>query len=284
MHTSHDTPRSAASIEAVVSHSSCANVIDLLCTYRTALGLTNALPASRRLRWRWALRFVSLLRPTWGLQRFAVEHVRQRVEQLSRCYSVRLALGEDDSNEAHHREALERFAGSLPARPGPARRALLLLAIVLVAQLQVATTAIVSGEGGTFNQILAITDLNPSHASQTIDVLIHTSIAVLLDLIGGVALAVYLVLRPFVNGYRLKRLLFYEPGALRGSAARSPLGRAASELGVHEREVAMFGAIRHRARLGLDCVGGPTGTLVGATGLGAQFDPERPRRVARSGA
>jgi hypothetical protein len=105
MQSVHDIPAPAA-VAAVPR----ADAGDLLRAYRSALGLAGDLPPSRSVKRRWLLRLLTVLRPTWGLQRFAVEHVRRRVEQLSRCYCVRLALGEDDGNDAADREALERSA------------------------------------------------------------------------------------------------------------------------------------------------------------------------------
>lgn len=82
-----------------------ADTHDLLCAYRAALDLAADPPASRASRVALLTPVVNLGRPTWGLQRFLVEHIRQRLDALTRRYSLRLALGQDDGDDAQDREA-----------------------------------------------------------------------------------------------------------------------------------------------------------------------------------
>jgi hypothetical protein len=237
------TPTAAPPPEAVHPPVTRADVLPLLRRYRSALALAADLPPSRTARPRWWRDVLTTLRPRWGLHRFLVDHMRARTDQLTRRYCLRLSLGEEDGNDAQDREALERFASSLPAARGPVWMALPLLAIVAVAQLLVAWVGDLEGERETFERIATIVDLSPGHVTEAASALTSASLVVVLDLIGVITLSVYVVLRPFVFGFRLKRMLLAQPGALDGRHKASPLGQAASQLDVHGEETRLFAAL-----------------------------------------
>jgi hypothetical protein len=220
-----------------------ADVLPLLQSYRSALALAGDLPPSRTARPKWWRDVLTLLRPRWGLHRFLVDHMRARTDQLNRRYCLRLSLGEDDGDDARDREALEKFASSLPPARGAIWTALPLLAIVVVSQLLVAWVGDLEGEEETFEQIAGIVDLSPARLREAASALTEASWEVLIDLVGIVTLSTYVVLRPFVFGLRLKRMLLSQPGALSGRHERSPLGQVAMALDVHGQESRLFAAL-----------------------------------------
>jgi hypothetical protein len=218
-------------------------VLPLLRRYRSALALAADLPPSRTARPRWWRDVLTTLRPRWGLHRFLVDHMRARTDQLTRRYCLRLSLREDDGDDAQDREALEKFASSLPPPRGPIRVALPLLAIVVVSQLLVAWVGDLEGEGETFESIAGAASLSPSGIREAASALTAASLVVVIDLIGVITLSTYVVLRPFLFGFRLKRMLLAQPGALDGRNAASPLAHAAEALDVHGKESRLFEAL-----------------------------------------
>ena len=169
-----------------------------------------------------------------------VEHVRRRVDALDRRYCLRLAMGEDDGNDQHDREALARFAAWLPP-PRPRLWALLPVLLGLgLSQVLVAVFGNVPGEGETFSQVAKVVDLNPGHFNDAVDALIHSSFEVVLDLVVVVALSIYVVFRPFLTGFRVHRVIMNLPRVIRRRTGRWPLGRRATEIDVHARETALF--------------------------------------------
>nr|MDP8943262.1 hypothetical protein [Actinomycetota bacterium] len=212
-----------------------------------ALDLAASPPPPLVARWGWLTRLGALLRPAWGLQRFAVEHVRRRVDALDRRYCLRLAMGEDDGNDADDREALGRFAASLPP-PRPRLWALLPVLLVLaLSQVLVALFGNVPGERETFAQVAQVVDLNPGHFNDAVDALLHSSFEVVLDLVVVVTLSIYVVLRPLLTGYRVHRVIMNLPRVIRPRTGRWPLGRRATEIDVHARENALFETLAMRS-------------------------------------
>src|SRR5687768_9062319 len=108
----------AAAPPAPVHTAARAEVLPLLRSYRSALARAGDLPPSRTAKPRWWRGVLTPLRPRWGLNRFLVDHMRARTDQLNRRYCLRLSLGEEDGNDAQDREALEKFASSLPPPRG----------------------------------------------------------------------------------------------------------------------------------------------------------------------
>ena len=223
-----------------------ADVFELLRAYREALEIAAELPPSRLTPFRPLTRVVNWLRPSWGLQRFITEHTRHRLKALTRRYNLRLAL-QDDGNDAEALEAANRFTASLPDAPSKLRALLPLFAILAISQFLVTLFGDVGAktprEAETFKQLSVITNLNPAHFSDAVGTLLHTSLEVVLDLIAILALSVYIVFRPLVSGFQLKRMILNMPGAIHRGRSASPLGQRAQQLQVCEREKALFRAL-----------------------------------------
>ena len=234
-----------------------ADVHDLLCCYRDALELAADPPPSRHTPLAPLTLLLSRARPTWGLQRMVVEHIRGRIALIDRRYCLRLALGEEDPNDAEDREALARFGASLPPPRSRLWLALPLLAIITVSQVLLALL-LRSREGvaktaeGTLlpakvlDDLTQTADLNPAHFSETLNTLLHGSPKVTALAIGILTLSAYIVSRPVLPAFQLKRLIFGMPGAIGARVARSELGARAQRLAVHDEEVALFAKLGMR--------------------------------------
>ena len=230
-----------------------ADVDELLCRYRAALELAADPPPSRHTRFAALTRMLCRARPTWGLQRMAVEHIRGRIALLDRRYCLRLALGEQDPNDEQDRAALDLFGKSLP----PARSKLWVvapvLALITVSQLLLALLMRGRSSEGSLlpakiiNQLSTITaDVSPGNFTDTLDTLMHTSPKVTALAFGLLTLSAYLVWRPLLPAFAVKRMIFAMPGSIDGKVARSELGRCALELDVHGAEVELFAALGMR--------------------------------------
>jgi hypothetical protein len=227
-----------------------ADVDELLCCYRAALELAAEPPASRHTRFRPLTRMLCRARPTWGLQRMVVEHIRGRIALVDRRYCLRLALGEQDPNDEQDRAALALFAGSLPPPRSRLWIAAPVLALIAVSQLLLALLMRGKDNDGTLlpgkiiNQLATITsDLDPGHFSETLNTLMHTDAKVTALAVGLLTLSAYLVWRPLLPAFAVKRMIFAMPGSCPGRAARSELAQRAEQIGVHRAEVALFTAL-----------------------------------------
>lgn len=230
-----------------------ADVDDLLRCYRDALELAADPPPSRHTRFMPLTRLLCQTRPTWGLQRMVVEHIRGRIALIDRRYCLRLALGEDDPNDAEDREALTRFGSSLPPPSSRLWIALPLLAVIAVSQVLLALLLRNRKDASTaegqllpqkvIDDLVAALDLNPTHFSQTLNRLLHESPKVTALAFGILTLSVYIVWRPLIPAFRLKRIILGMPGAISKRVARSELGTRARRLALHDEEVALFAAL-----------------------------------------
>lgn len=234
-----------------------ADVDDLLCCYRQALELAADPPPSRRTPFKPLTRLLCRLRPQWGLQRMVVEHIRGRIALIDRRYCLRLALGEADSNDAEDREALARFASSLPPPRSRLWVVLPLLSVIAVSQLILALLlrnldGVAKDADGkplpqtVIDDLTKAIDLNPTHFSASLNTLLHGNPRISALAIGVLTLSVYLVWRPLLPAFRLKRIIFAMPGAISGRTERSELGAEAKRLAVHDEEVALFRALGMR--------------------------------------
>lgn len=221
-----------------------ADVTELLCAYREALELAADPPPSRTMRVKALTQLLCWLRPTWGLHRFVVDHVRGRVDTLIRRYCLRLALGETDDNDREELDALKSFASSLPP-PRPQWWALLpLFAVLLLSQVLVVLIGEFQEDKKVLSKVVGIVDLNPAHFNEAVDTLLHSDPAVNLDVMIIVTLAIYLVFRPVLPAFRLKRMILSLPDAVNPLQTRAPLAQRAQEIAVHKEEVALFQALR----------------------------------------
>ena len=231
-----------------------ADVAKLLGRYRAALELAAGPPPSRRTPSATLTALLCRARPKWGLQRMVVEHIRGRIALIDSRYCMRLALREDDPNDAEDRAALSQFAESLPRPRSKFWVALPLLAIIAVAQALVALLHQYQEQvkpGDTTlakitNRLIAAASLDPTQINDTLTQLLQSDPRVTGLAIGILTLSAYLVWRPLLPAVRLRRMILGMPGAIGTRAARSELGERAQRLGVHDEEVALFTALGMR--------------------------------------
>lgn len=230
-----------------------ADVGDLLCCYREALELAADPPPSRNTPFQMTTRMLSRARAIWGLQRMVVEQIRRRIALIDRRYCLRLALGERDPNDDEDRAALAMFAASLPPPRSRLWIAAPVLALITVSQVLLALVTRGKDNTGTLvpgkiiNELATIADLDPGHFTDTLSTLMHTSPKVTALAIGLLTFSAYIVWRPLVPAFRLKRVIFAMPGAISDRVARSELGVRARDIDVHRAEVELFAALGMRA-------------------------------------
>lgn len=226
----------------------------LLRCYRDAVELAAEPPPSRRTGFAPADRALARSRPIRGLERMVVEHIRARLALIDRRYARRLALGEHDPNDEEDRSTIALFVASLPAPRSRFWVVLPLLAVIAISQgllallLRSQDGVARSAEGRllpeeVLNQLTAVFDLNPANFTKVVSTLLHSSAKVSALALGILTLSVYLVLRPLLPAYRLKRMILGLPGAIVGRASRTPLGARAQLLGVHREELALCAAL-----------------------------------------
>lgn len=214
-----------------------ADVIDLLRCYREAIELADDPPASRNARFDAVTRVLTWLRPTWGLHRLAVEHVRMRTALVDRHFARRLALGENDSNDEEDRKALSLFTESLPPPRSRLWVALPLLGVaamsqVLLALLQLGKLDLGAPFQAPVKDLAGAAELTSGQLLKTIDTLLYTSPRITLLAAIVLTLSAYIVWRPLLPSFRLKRIILGMPAAIGRRTERSELGARAQGLGV----------------------------------------------------
>ncbi|MBA3747910.1 MAG: hypothetical protein H0W96_10535 [Solirubrobacterales bacterium] len=229
-----------------------ADVQNLLCCYREAIELAADPPPSRRTPFEPMTRLLCRVRPTWGLQRMVVEDIRSRIALIDRRYCLRLALEEDDGNDSDDREQLSKFAASLPPPRARLWVALPLLCIIAITQALLALVLLGQENASpeldkVLKDLTAAVDLNPANLSETFHTLLHSNPKVTALVVGMLTLSGYLVWRPLLSAFRLKRMIFNMPGAINGRGAGSELGKRAQRLNVHEEEDRLFAKLGMRA-------------------------------------
>jgi hypothetical protein len=227
-------------------------VCELLGVYQRVLDAISDLPPVPMVLWRHAGPLHYLPRPRWLLRYFVVRHVDRMLASLSRRYSARAALGWAADNEQQDREAVRDFQQSLPPARQNTYYILLIVAIVVLFRpvidrvvpvainLTEATTS--SSELrqrvlDTVEKVGAALTVSFTSVNQALNALLGGGLLHLGIVALGVALSLYLVLRPFVPAFRLKRILFNlapEPeGQHRSATARWSVSQAT---GLYERE------------------------------------------------
>lgn len=226
--------------DATESGSDLSPVRLLLRSYREYLQLIDGLfPPSVR-QTELLSRVGYRMRGRLGGNYFALEHVRRNVQELRRHYAMRLAIGESDHNDEIDSQALDRFADALP----PSHRRIWFLTIVLFsfAIMQLGTpilTDFADEDKAVLEQVSQIFNLNPTQLGKALDALIHSSIPVVSDVFAIATLAVYLVLRPLVPGFRLAVALRNVPDVRCYRRLEPSILEAARRLTVHDRERAL---------------------------------------------
>ena len=217
----------------------------LLRAYHAVLAIAPDPPPSVRISQRWPAgrliaRALLKLRCTVACSTFLVRHIRRRVRAIERAYLRRLATETADEDDASELALIRQFDQSLP--PAPPRWVVLGLTITSLLLAQVALGTWESLEivrpGGAELTRIATPDATALYDVGS--VLVHSDGVQLAGLLLSVALAIYLVLRLPVCGFRMARMLLNEPRALTWRNRRSELADYAGSLDVAGDERVLF--------------------------------------------
>jgi hypothetical protein len=227
-------------------------VCELLGIYQELLDTISDLPLVPMVLWRHGGRLHYVPRPRWLLRYFMVRHIDRMLASLSRRYSARAALGWAADAEPQDREAVREFQQSLPPTRHNTYFVLLIIAIVILYRPIINTavpvainlTETTTGRSELRQQVLdtvekvgAALTANFTSVNQALNALLSGGLLHLGIVTLGVALSLYVVLRPCVPAFRLKRMLFNlapEPeGQYRSAVAQWSVSQAT---GVYERE------------------------------------------------
>jgi hypothetical protein len=201
-----------------------------------------------------------LPRPRWLLRYFVVSHIDRVLASLSRRYSARAALGSAPDSDQRDREAVREFQQSLPPTRHKIYLILLIVATVLLGRPIVDRVVTI---------VLNMTELNDSSLAgspelrqqvrETVERLsgaltpdfttVNEALRALLNgglkqvalVLLGLALSLYVVLRPFVPAFRLKRMLFnLAPESKERRRSASARWSVPQTTGIYERERTLF--------------------------------------------
>jgi hypothetical protein len=197
-------------------------VRELLVAYHGVLGAVDGLPAVPFVLWTHAdrglpARLRYLPRPKWLLRLFVVRHFDASLALLARRYSAGAALGSLSETDLRDREAVKEFRQSLP----PVRQVLcfvlLVVAVLAVARplpallakylRRAALTGRSESWQATIEQLGQGFSTDAGSLDKALNTLVKGGPGQTAELIFLLALAAYLVLRPFVPAFRLKRML-----------------------------------------------------------------------------
>jgi hypothetical protein len=206
------------------------SVVKLLEAYQAVLEAADGLPRfvmihSRHRRtglFRWVNR---LPRPRWLIRYFILQHVNNTLTALKRRYHAREALGFASTPDKKSRELVESFQQSLPPFRLTLYLSTLIVATLLLGRRTVEVIAWVlkglSFEGvslirpdqqGKARELISTASSSLSISGGSVDDLLDSLLKAGLEesliAIMGLSLALYLVLRPLVPVFRLKRILF----------------------------------------------------------------------------
>jgi hypothetical protein len=237
-------------------------VCELLEAYQGVLDSISDLPLVPMVLWRHANRgglgrLHYLPRPRWLLRFFVVRHIGRVLAGLSRRYSARAALGSAADSEHRDREAVREFQQSLP--PPRVRTYLTLLIVVtivigrpivdrvaslilrLIQDSEVGRSEVRRQVRDTLQTLGTALSTDFTSVNNAVNALLNEGLLQVAVVMLGLALSLYVVLRPFVPAFRLKRMLFNltpEPEQRHRSAvARWSVSQAT---GIYARERRLF--------------------------------------------
>lgn len=248
-------------------------VCELLGAYQGVLETVRDLPLVPMVLWRHGHRsglgrLHYLPRPRWLLRFFVVRHIDRALASLSRRFSARAALRLAPDSEQRDREAVREFQQSLPPIRLKIYLTLLTVATIILGRPivdRVATVVLSLVQLGHARSLAGIPDLRrqvrdsveklgavltPDFTSvnEALKALLNGGLKQVALVMLGLALSLYVVLRPFVPAFRLKRMLFNlapEPERHRRSAtARWSVPQTT---GIYERERMLFEGLGWRA-------------------------------------
>jgi hypothetical protein len=250
--------------EAIGSTPCGSQVRELLAVYQAVLESIDDLPLVPMVLRRRRGRLHYLPRPKWLLRYFVVRHIDRTLASLSRRYSARAALGRPTDGEQKTRAAVLEFHQSLPPTLRNTYAVLLVLASVVVLYRPIINAVVPAAINltqattrsselrqqvlDTVEKVGAALTANFTSVSQALNALLSGGLLHLSVVMLGVAFALYVVLRPLVPAFRLKRMLFNlapEPqGRHRSAVDRWSVSQAT---GLYERERQVFAELGGRA-------------------------------------
>ena len=209
------TRRSCEELQKSIATSGSSSVSELLRVYQAVLDAIDALPPIVTARF--GISPMRALYPRWPLRYFATRHIERTLEALVRRHHARTALGLADEQEQGDREAVEEFQQSLPAQKHRLYLTLIALATVLigwrVARLTLKALLVGTTEGQARSQAIIdkigqSLELKASSASSMLEVMINSGLQAMMLTTVGLSLSLYVILRPMVPAFNIKRLLF----------------------------------------------------------------------------
>lgn len=232
-------------------------VYELLWTYQEVLDAVGELPLMPMVLWRRTGRLHYLPRPRWLLRYFMLRHVVRVLSGLDRRYSARAALGLAADTEQQDREAVREFRQSLPPIRQNIYLILLVVATVVLGRpiidkvITVAfdwTQASRLGDSELHRQTRQIVEalgesvsVDFTSANRAIDALLSGGLIPVALVTLGLVLSLYVVLRPFVPSFRLKRMLLNLAPESEGQHRSVTAGWSVSHAtGIYERERLVF--------------------------------------------
>lgn len=161
--------------------------------------------------------------PKWLLRFFVVHHIDRSLERLSRRYSARAALGLATATEVVDRDAVDEFRKSLPPSRQKVFIALLIVAVIVLCRpiINVLVPVIIRAtRAGTpssdirqhtleaLEKVGSAFTANFASINDAFESVVAGGPMLCGFVVLSIALATYVVLRPFVPAFRFKRLLF----------------------------------------------------------------------------
>jgi hypothetical protein len=240
---------------------------ELLKAYQGVLDTISDLPLAPMVLWRRAGRggwgvLHYLPRPRWLLRYFVVRHISRVLASLGRRYSARAALGWAADGEQQDREAVREFQQSVPPPRVRTYLTLLIVATVvlgrpiidrLVSQALQLTVGNPSGSElrrearETFQTLAEALSVDFTSLNSAVNALLNEGLREVAIVALGLALSLYVVLRPFVPAFRLKRMLFNLAPELQGRRRSAVAQWSVSQAtGIYERERRLFEALGGR--------------------------------------
>ena len=219
------------------------------------------------------------LRAKWPVRYFVVRHVQRTLASLSRRYCARAALGQRADGEQKDREAVREFEQSLP--PDRQKIYFLLLTAAIVVVFRLITPAVVGlletkpSRSWDIQQLRDISTkiigaINPSGTSvnEAVNAVLGGGIWDDGALTLGVMVSGYVVLRPLMPAFRLKRMLFnLAPEPERRHRSAVARWSVSQSTGLYDRERRVFAELDSRppAEFPLDLAVSTVATVVPLT-------------------
>jgi len=200
-------------------------------------------------------------RTKWPVRYFVVRHLQRTLASLTRRYSARAALGQQADGEQQDREAVREFQQSLPPDRQKIYFLVLIAAIVVVFRYIISAVAVVLRQfsaAGTHRldvkqlldisgKIVGALTANATALDVAVNAVLGGGIVNCGVLMLGVMLSTYVLLRPLMPAFRLKRMLFNLAPELQGRH-RSAVARwsVSQSTGLYERERSVFAQLGTR--------------------------------------